>query len=105
MLQSLVRGIRENDHRSISKAITIIENGQNQATSLLADIYSKTSQSIRIGITGPPGAGKSTITNTLVEIILDNNKQIFNKVYVKILGAPEKSRTPNLQIRSPLPVH
>ena len=29
MLQSLVRGIRENDHGSISKAITIIENGQN----------------------------------------------------------------------------
>ena len=76
MLQSLVRGIRENDHVSISKAITIIENGQNQATPLLADIYSKTGQSIRIGITGPPGAGKSTITNTLVEIILNNNKTV-----------------------------
>ena len=53
MLQSLVRGIRENDHGSISKAITIIENGQNQATSLLADIYSKTrsnqNESIRMG--------------------------------------------------------
>ena len=50
MLQSLVRGIRENDHGSISKAITIIENGQNQATSLLADIYSKTSQSYALAL-------------------------------------------------------
>ena len=76
MFQTLVRGIRENDHGSISKAITIVENGQDGAQSLLTNIYPDTSKSLRIGITGPPGAGKSTITNTLIEILLESNKTV-----------------------------
>ena len=76
MFQSLVHGIRENDHGSISRSITIIENGQDGSESLLTDIYPYTSKSLRIGITGPPGAGKSTITNALIELILDNNKTV-----------------------------
>ena len=76
MFHPLVRGIRENDHGSISKAITIVENGQDGAQSLLTNIYPDTSKSLRIGITGPPGAGKSTITNTLIEILLESNKTV-----------------------------
>ena len=76
MFHPLVRGIRENDHGSISKAITIVENGQDGAQSLLTNIYPDTSNSLRIGITGPPGAGKSTITNTLIEILLESDKTV-----------------------------
>ena len=76
MFHPLVRGIRENDHGSISKAITIVENGQDGAQSLLTNIYPDTSKSLRIGITGPPGAGKSTITNTLIEVLLESNKTV-----------------------------
>ena len=76
MFQTLVRGIRENDHGSISKAITIVENGQDGAQSLLTNIYPDTRKSLRIGITGPPGAGKSTITNTLIEVLLESNKTV-----------------------------
>ena len=76
MFHPLVRGIRENDHGSISKAITIVENGQDGAQSLLTNIYPDTRKSLRIGITGPPGAGKSTITNTLIEILLESNKTV-----------------------------
>ena len=76
MFHPLVRGIRENDHGSISKAITIVENGQDGAQSLLTNIYPDTRKSLRVGITGPPGAGKSTITNTLIEILLESNKTV-----------------------------
>ena len=76
MFQTLIRGIRENDHGSISKAITIVENGQDGAQSLLTNIYPDTGKSLRIGITGPPGAGKSTITNTLIEILLESDKTV-----------------------------
>ncbi|MFL2982875.1 MAG: methylmalonyl Co-A mutase-associated GTPase MeaB [Candidatus Neomarinimicrobiota bacterium] len=76
MFQSLIHGIRENDHGSISRAISIIENDLLESKSLLADIYSESRIALRIGITGPPGAGKSTLTNTLIEKILDENKTV-----------------------------
>ena len=70
MYQSLIHGILENDHGSISKAVTLIENGETETGSILNDLYQHSVGSIRIGITGPPGAGKSTITNALIEIFL-----------------------------------
>jgi len=75
MSQKLIRGILENDHGSIAKAITLIENNQISSSSL-SKIYSYTSKSIRIGITGPPGAGKSTLTNNLMETFLANKKTV-----------------------------
>tara|TARA_B100001250_G_C19784694_1_gene783572 strand:+ start:457 stop:1398 length:942 start_codon:yes stop_codon:yes gene_type:complete len=76
MSQSLIHGIRENNHGSISKAITIIENDLVDSESLLTELYPESDRSLRIGITGPPGAGKSTLTNVLIEKILDEGKTV-----------------------------
>ena len=76
MSQSLIHGIRENNHGSISKAITIIENDLVESESLLTELYPESDRALRIGITGPPGAGKSTLTNALIEKILDQEKTV-----------------------------
>ena len=76
MPHSLVQGILNNDHGSISKAITLIENHQIPSDSFLTEIHSKASNAVRIGITGPPGAGKSSLTNCLIEASLANDKTV-----------------------------
>jgi len=76
MPNALISGILENDTRSISKAITRIENNQRIPDSFYSDLHVSSSGSIRIGITGPPGSGKSTLTNELIETCLSKNKTV-----------------------------
>ena len=76
MLHDLVHGILKNNHGSISKAITLIENSQHPPEPFFSDIHKNAFNSIRIGITGPPGAGKSTLTNSLIEFCLANGKEV-----------------------------
>ena len=76
MSHDLVRGILKNNHGSISKAITLIENSQLPPEPFFSDIHKNAFNSIRIGITGPPGAGKSTLTNSLIEFCLSAGKEV-----------------------------
>ena len=76
MGQSLISGILSNDTEKISKAITRIENDDPMTESFFADLHENASNAIRIGITGPPGSGKSTITNELISAYLANNKSV-----------------------------
>ncbi len=55
-------------HRAaLARAISIVENHRDGFDALLAALHARLGRARRIGITGPPGAGKSTITTTLVE--------------------------------------
>ena len=65
MSSLIIDELLENNFKSISKIISRIEEG-NFPLELSSEIYKHTLRSVRIGITGPPGAGKSTITNQLI---------------------------------------
>ena len=67
--------IRSNDHLTLSRVISKVESNSNQDNDLLKKIYRLSNDAIRIGITGPPGAGKSTLTNQIIKYFLkDENK-------------------------------
>lgn len=61
----LVARLLQGDRRALARAITIIETGGVQARALLTAIYTHTGHAHIVGITGPPGAGKSTLVNAL----------------------------------------
>ena len=59
----LLSDLKKGKRGAIAKAITIVENDQPEAKKLLKKIFKDTGKSIVIGITGPAGAGKSSLIN------------------------------------------
>jgi LAO/AO transport system kinase len=62
---SLTDRILKGDPRAIARAISLIENESADAAAIVGAIYSRTGRAYLIGITGPPGAGKSTLVDRL----------------------------------------
>ena len=75
-MQDIIERIRSNDHLAISRIISKIENGDSVPNSFFIEIYPFSLQSIRVGITGPPGVGKSTITDGLIKRILLDKRSV-----------------------------
>tara|TARA_B100000029_G_scaffold515804_1_gene624757 strand:+ start:3306 stop:4214 length:909 start_codon:yes stop_codon:yes gene_type:complete len=63
----LIDGLLSGDVRSVSRLISWIENGDERAEDALKSIWHKTGKSYTIGVTGPTGAGKSTLVNCLAD--------------------------------------
>jgi LAO/AO transport system kinase len=64
--ETLAAGVREGDRRALARAITLVENGDPLAYGVVADLYPSTGKAYAVGITGPPGVGKSSLISALV---------------------------------------
>ena len=62
----LLAGLRAGNTAALARAISVVENGRAGFERLLADVHPLLGRARRVGITGPPGAGKSTLVERLV---------------------------------------
>ena len=79
-LQDYISGIKSSDKRILGKAITLIESKKTEhrviADQLLKEILPFTGKSVRIGITGVPGAGKSTFIESFGKFAIAQGKKV-----------------------------
>jgi len=66
----------DGDTRSIARAITKIENGANDAAEVMKAVFPRTGNALIIGITGSPGAGKSSLVDKLALFYRDSGERI-----------------------------
>ena len=75
-MNELAGKIISGDIRSIARGISQVENGGPEGEELLKQLYPRTGKAYLIGITGPPGGGKSTLVDKLIKLYRGQKKKV-----------------------------
>jgi LAO/AO transport system kinase len=70
------RKIVDGDLRALARAATWIENRSPEAEPLLRELFPHTGRALILGVTGPPGAGKSTLCDQLARLLRGDGKTV-----------------------------
>jgi LAO/AO transport system kinase len=62
----LAAGVRAGEPRALARAISLVEDGDPSAYELVRNVYPDTGRAYAVGLTGPPGVGKSSLASALV---------------------------------------
>jgi LAO/AO transport system kinase len=73
---SLVAGVRGGDKRALARAISLVENADPLAYELVQELYPQTGRAYTIGVTGPPGVGKSSLISALVRHVREQERSV-----------------------------
>ncbi len=73
---TLAAGVRVGDRRALARAITLVENGDPLAYDVVRDLYPETGGAYAVGLTGPPGVGKSSLVSALLRHVRRDDTQV-----------------------------
>src|SRR3954454_8240670 len=74
--ERLVAALRAGDRRALARAITLCENGDPLAYEVVSDVYPGTGNAYAVGVTGPPGVGKSSLVSALIRLVRAEGAQV-----------------------------
>ena len=74
--ETLVQAVRAGDRRALARAITLVENGDPLSYEVVHDLYPETGRAYAVGVTGPPGVGKSSLISGLIRIMRERDRTV-----------------------------